>query len=367
MLNIRTASLMLSTLTFISPILAVEQQPKPYIVDLYKAVKNNQSLISYLAVNKAEITALALGKSNGETDAELYWQAAEYAEELCDANTASILKKSFATHESFSVPFYAMIWLGILGGIKLLYNKSQSIRAERLRFASEVENKFRELTTIENEIRDRNREINDLHGQQSTNERRIRAQGFVQEILNNLAIGGPQAYEAINRQFGNLHGQFGNSVLEEMELLGPNGWWNPLLLPAKRAIGFQLTESPDILLRWHINFLRKYINNRAYRILDKASQQIDGQPLAQGASIDEVKKIYRSLALRVHPDKGGNPERWNDIRDAYELILEHAQKEVQRQQDEAEQKEQKDRKFDFNPGADARRRQEIDERFANLW
>ena len=42
--------------------------------------------------------------------------------------------------------------------------------------------------------------------------------------------------------------------------------------------------------------------------------------LAKGASMDEVKKAYKRLALLHHPDKGGNVEEFRKITDAYEKI-----------------------------------------------
>ena len=38
------------------------------------------------------------------------------------------------------------------------------------------------------------------------------------------------------------------------------------------------------------------------------------------ASKAEVKKAYRRLALKHHPDKGGDPERFRDIQEAYDII-----------------------------------------------
>ncbi|MDA8346954.1 MAG: J domain-containing protein [Thermaerobacter sp.] len=36
------------------------------------------------------------------------------------------------------------------------------------------------------------------------------------------------------------------------------------------------------------------------------------------ASLDDVKDRYRTLALDMHPDKGGNPEDWHKLADAME-------------------------------------------------
>ena len=44
--------------------------------------------------------------------------------------------------------------------------------------------------------------------------------------------------------------------------------------------------------------------------------------LAKGASMDEVKKAYKKLALLHHPDKGGDPEYFKRIVRAKEELLE---------------------------------------------
>ena len=39
------------------------------------------------------------------------------------------------------------------------------------------------------------------------------------------------------------------------------------------------------------------------------------------ASKDEVKKAYRNLCKKHHPDMGGNVERFREINEAYEKIM----------------------------------------------
>ncbi|MFB9315647.1 DnaJ domain-containing protein [Nocardioides plantarum] len=43
--------------------------------------------------------------------------------------------------------------------------------------------------------------------------------------------------------------------------------------------------------------------------------------LAEGASIDDVRKAYRRLATQHHPDAGGSPEHFNCLLQAQELLL----------------------------------------------
>ena len=45
----------------------------------------------------------------------------------------------------------------------------------------------------------------------------------------------------------------------------------------------------------------------------------------QKATQDEIKKSFRKIALKEHPDKGGDPEKFKDITVAYE-VLSDAQK-----------------------------------------
>jgi DnaJ-class molecular chaperone len=42
--------------------------------------------------------------------------------------------------------------------------------------------------------------------------------------------------------------------------------------------------------------------------------------LPNGASFDEVKKAYHKLALIHHPDKGGNPQQFQQILEAFKTI-----------------------------------------------
>jgi len=54
------------------------------------------------------------------------------------------------------------------------------------------------------------------------------------------------------------------------------------------------------------------MDNRYY-ILD-----MSGTP-----SIAEIKKQYRALALKNHPDRGGDPERMKEINLSYEYLMKH--------------------------------------------
>lgn len=43
--------------------------------------------------------------------------------------------------------------------------------------------------------------------------------------------------------------------------------------------------------------------------------------ISKEVSKSEIKTIYRKLVLQHHPDKGGNPERFRQIQEAYEYLI----------------------------------------------
>lgn len=42
--------------------------------------------------------------------------------------------------------------------------------------------------------------------------------------------------------------------------------------------------------------------------------------LEKGASLDEIKKAYRKLALKHHPDQGGDQEKFKEVNEAYQVL-----------------------------------------------
>lgn len=48
----------------------------------------------------------------------------------------------------------------------------------------------------------------------------------------------------------------------------------------------------------------------------------------KNASADEIKKAYRKAAIKNHPDKGGDPEKFKDIAQAYDVLSDPEKKEI---------------------------------------
>jgi len=50
--------------------------------------------------------------------------------------------------------------------------------------------------------------------------------------------------------------------------------------------------------------------------------------LKRGASEDEIKKAYRSMAMKYHPDRGGNEQRFKEIEEAYRFLSDPQKKNI---------------------------------------
>merc|ERR1719230_2199600 len=46
------------------------------------------------------------------------------------------------------------------------------------------------------------------------------------------------------------------------------------------------------------------------------------------AAPDTIKKAYRKLAVKMHPDKGGDPEKFKDIQKAYDILGDERKREI---------------------------------------
>ena len=63
---------------------------------------------------------------------------------------------------------------------------------------------------------------------------------------------------------------------------------------------------------------REVDNNKYYDLI--------GVP--KTATEQEIKKAYRKKALKEHPDKGGDPEKFKEITAAYEVISDREKREL---------------------------------------
>ncbi|XP_019164159.1 PREDICTED: dnaJ protein homolog [Ipomoea nil] len=50
--------------------------------------------------------------------------------------------------------------------------------------------------------------------------------------------------------------------------------------------------------------------------------------VSKNAGVDEIKKAYRKAAIKNHPDKGGDPEKFKELAQAYEVLSDPEKREI---------------------------------------
>jgi len=59
-------------------------------------------------------------------------------------------------------------------------------------------------------------------------------------------------------------------------------------------------------------------NKKMYEILN----------VTKDATMDEIKKSYRKLAIKHHPDKGGDPEKFKEMTRAYDILYDKDKRDI---------------------------------------
>ncbi|MDX1694866.1 MAG: DNA-J related domain-containing protein [Ketobacteraceae bacterium] len=82
---------------------------------------------------------------------------------------------------------------------------------------------------------------------------------------------------------------------------------------------YEKTRSDDV-----IALLESFWNK--YRATDKLTEALIVLGVTETTAWPEIQRKYRSLARENHPDKGGDTQRFIEIREAYEVLAVHYKK-----------------------------------------
>jgi hypothetical protein len=100
----------------------------------------------------------------------------------------------------------------------------------------------------------------------------------------------------------------------------------------RRLCNICLFASEDEYAKWHLiryedslQHGRQYRTNKAHRARVDSSRRARQFPrttlgLERNASREQIKAAYRRLAMRHHPDRGGDPDTFRRVKEAYENL-----------------------------------------------
>ena len=67
-------------------------------------------------------------------------------------------------------------------------------------------------------------------------------------------------------------------------------------------------------------------NDKTTKVENKAYYELFG--LDTSASSSDIRKAYKKLLIKCHPDKGGDPKRFQEIQNAYEVLSDPDKKDI---------------------------------------
>ncbi len=90
-------------------------------------------------------------------------------------------------------------------------------------------------------------------------------------------------------------------------------------------LGFTVDENENEFSDWNLKDEEENVDIHLWLKLvilgEKSSSEYDVLGVKSTDSMEDIKSAYRKLAIKYHPDKGGDPEKFQEIHDAYERIV----------------------------------------------
>lgn len=91
-----------------------------------------------------------------------------------------------------------------------------------------------------------------------------------------------------------------------------------MIMPFGKWQGYDLAQIPTGYLTWLSSNTDLYgaLKNAVQAELDRR----EGKEAQAEGAVDALKNVYRSLAMKWHPDKGGNHQAMQAINEFYEKL-----------------------------------------------